>query len=112
MMYFATVQTRRPANKKQAELIGYAEQFDCLLIKDELGLDALKRDVRLKVEDLNAKYPRTKVLVCATWSTGDMACYPECECDSVFSITTKKVRGFYEFSEDNRQEIGQEGGAL
>ncbi|MFR7808778.1 MAG: hypothetical protein ACLU4N_05595 [Butyricimonas faecihominis] len=56
-------------NKKGQEMCEFASSFDRLLITDECSLDSLKCSFETKVEELNKKYPKTKLSlsVVDTW---------------------------------------------
>lgn len=113
-MYFVSpARVLKPTNEKHIELCKYISQFECNLIKDELSLDAFKADIKRKIEELDAKYPRTTRLVFATYSNGVICCYPELKSDAiVFSIIAEKVKGIYEFSENNSIELSEKGGDI
>ena len=63
MYYIERPNTWAPANRKCAEVQEYVDKFKNCLIADDLSLDALIEEIRRKVEELNAAYPRTKKLV-------------------------------------------------
>ena len=62
MYYIQKPQTWRAANKKCDEVQKFISQFENCLIADDNSRDALIKEIRHKVEELNAAYPRTKKL--------------------------------------------------
>lgn len=113
MYYIDRPSTWKAANRKCAEIHEYVEQFKNTLIKDDLSRDALIEDLRLKVEEFNAAYPRTKKLV-VRFDFGDfISCYPEeqySDSDYVFTINLRPVRRTYRFAEQTAflDEVGGE----
>ena len=62
MFFIHHVQTYSNVNKKGQEMCEFASSFDRLLIVDECSLDSLKCSFETKVEELNKKFPKTKVI--------------------------------------------------
>jgi len=62
MYYIDKVNTWSPANLKCKEVQGYVKEFRQTLITDKAAADALVNEIRQKVEELNAAFPRTKRL--------------------------------------------------
>lgn len=62
MYYIDKVNTWSPANLKCKEVQGFAKEFRQTLIPDETAAKELVEEIRQKVEELNAAYPRTKRL--------------------------------------------------
>lgn len=104
MMYFIDrPNTWRAANRKCAEVQEFVDQFKNCLIADDLSRDALIEDIRHKVMELNAAYPRTKKLVVDMGITGDyVSCHPEprsSDSDSIFTMNIYPVVKTYRFAE-------------
>ena len=75
--YIERPNTWRAANRKCAEIQEFVNQFKNCLIYDEKSRDALIKEIRDKVEELNNAYPRTKRLKVG-FSHGDyISCYPD-----------------------------------
>ena len=62
MYYIEKPQTWSPANKKCAEIQKFVAQYENCLVADDGSRDALIKEIRHKVDELNAAYPRTKKL--------------------------------------------------
>ena len=61
MMFFVeSLQTYSPKNKACKNLLEYVGKYKYVLIKDEISLDALKEELRIKVDEINAEYPKLK----------------------------------------------------
>ena len=101
MYYIERPNTWRAANRKCAELQEFVEQFKNCLIVGNLSRDALINEIRHKVEELNAAYPRTKRLNVRSTSDGFISCYPEDQHvdEHVFTINIHPVRKIYKFAE-------------
>lgn len=62
-MYFIHyIQTYASVNRKGSELQEYILKFKDCLLKDRNALDDLKEEIHCRIEELDAKYPRTKPL--------------------------------------------------
>lgn len=60
-MYFIHyIQTYASVNRKGSELQEYILKFKDCLLKDRNALDDLKEEIHCRIEELDAKYPRTK----------------------------------------------------
>lgn len=102
MYYIDRPNTWRAANKKCAEIQDYVNQFKNCLIADELSRDAMIQDIRHKVDELNAAYPRTKTLKVHFDFSDFLSCCPEphkVEDEYVFTIRFLPVRRTYKFAE-------------
>lgn len=113
MMYFIErPNTWTPANRKCAEIQEYVGKFKNCLIADDLSRDALIEEIRNKVEELNAAYPRTKKLVVDLGMTGDyVSCHPHprtSDSDSIFTMNIYPVLRTYRFAE--QAAVLEEGG--
>ena len=99
--YIEKPNTWRAANRKCAELQEFVGQFKNCLIADELSRDALIQELRHKVEELNAAYPRTKRLKVSFNFNDFISCYPENQQvdEYVFTINIRPVRKIYKFAE-------------
>ena len=110
MYYIERPATWKAANKKCAEIQEFIGQFRNCLIEDELSRDAMIEEIRHKVDELNAVYPRTKRLK-VRFSFND---FISCEPDDghvdeyVFTITLHPVRKTYRFAE--KTNVLKEGG--
>ena len=101
MYYIDRPATCKAANKKWAEVQEYVGQFKNCLIADDLSRDAIIQEIRHKVEELNAAYPRTKRLKVAFDYNDFISCAPEeSHVDEyVFIINLHPVRKSYRFTE-------------
>lgn len=80
------------------------------MITDVISLDALKEEIRHKLEELNEAYPRTKRLV-LRGDNSRLDCCPEgreCNYEYVFIMTIHPVRKTYRFAE--QAAVLKEGG--
>lgn len=78
MYYIEKPQTWSPANKKCAEIQKFVAQYENCLVADDGSRDALIKEIRHKVEELNAAYPCTKKLKVNFSFTSDyISCVPE-----------------------------------
>lgn len=112
MRYFIEeVKIYKSVNKKGNELQAFVIPMELHLVADELSLDALKADIKNKVEQLNQTYSRARALTMdesrqlqgRVWSI-----YVEGDCDkNVALIFIKEVRGIYRFSEKMHTLIGE-----
>jgi hypothetical protein len=107
MMFFVeSLQTYSPKNKACKKLLEYVGKYKYVLIKDEISLDALKEELRIKVDEINAEYPKLKKKIC--FSAGNIggevqridASVDNMGCsDYVFFMDICRVRSVYQFSE-------------
>ena len=114
MFYIEKPNTCKAANRKCAEIQEFVDKFKNCLIADELSRDAMIKEIRHKVEQLNDAYPRTKKLeVRFNYFRDYLTCTPverNSDSDTVFFITFHPVRRTYRFAEN--ANILQEGGEL
>lgn len=62
-MYFIHyIQTYASVNRKGSELQSYILKFKDCLLKDRDALDDLKEEIHCRIEELDARYPRTHPL--------------------------------------------------
>lgn len=106
MMYFVQhLQTYVPKNRAWKKVCDYVESFKEVLIKDDVALDALKEELRIKVEQINAEHPKLKPIrysggyigggtIRIDASVDKMGCP-----DMVFIMDICKVRSIYQYSE-------------
>lgn len=116
MMFFIHhVQTYSNVNKKGREMCEFASSFDRLLIVDECSLDSLKCSFETKVEELNKKFPKTKVItfIGAPMDAHGGRFSVQVEHDDsqpICFVSFSPVRGHYSFSEGvsdlNAKKIG------
>lgn len=103
MYYIEKPNTWRAANRKCAEIIEFVGKFRNCLIADDLSRDALIQELRDKVDELNAAYPRTKKLVVDLGITNDyVSCHPDprtSDSDSIFTMSIYPVLRTYQFAE-------------
>ena len=112
MKYFIeTVKIYRNVNKKGEELQAFVTPMELHLIADELSLDAMKSDIRNKIEQLNQAYSRARALTMdesrhlqgMVWSI-----HVQGDSDKIIAmVCVKKVRGIYRFSEKLHALIGE-----
>ena len=105
MMYFIqNLQTYSPKNRKCIALLKYVASFENVLIKDQVSLDALVEELRIKVDEINAEFPKQKEI---HYSAGDLgagefridASMNNMGCpDTIFIMTICKVSRLYQFS--------------
>lgn len=61
MLYFVqTFNTYSPKNRACKKLIDFVQKFERVLVKDEVSLDALKEEIRIKIDGINAEHPKLK----------------------------------------------------
>lgn len=106
MLYFVqTFNTYSPKNRACKKLIDFVKKFERALIKDELSLDTLKEEIRIKVDAINAEHPKLKKIHFSVGniaggvqridaSVDNMGCS-----DYVFFMDICRVRSIYQFSE-------------
>lgn len=105
-MYFVySLQPYSPKNRAWRELLEYVKQYEYVLIKDEISLDALIEELRMKVSEINTKYPKLKQI---RFSSGKMAVGVQqidastdsmgCP-DMIFFMNICRVHSVYQFSE-------------
>lgn len=99
--YVEKPNTWRAANKKCAEIIEYVDKFHNCLIYDAVSLNKFIEDLRIKVEELNRKYPRTKRLIVKFQFNNFISCRPDklcsSECEYVFTILLAPVKMYIGF---------------
>jgi hypothetical protein len=102
MYYIDRPATWKAANKKWAEVQEYVGQFKNCLIADDLSRDAMIEEIRHKVEELYAAYPRTKKLKVSFGYNDFISCAPEeSHVDEyVFTIILHPVIKTYRFAEN------------
>lgn len=97
--YIEKPNTWRAANRKCAEIQEFVNQFKNCLIYDEKSRDALIKEIRDKVEELNNAYPRTKRLKVEYSSEGYLYCVaevPKFENEYVFAFHFYPVKRTYD----------------
>ena len=102
MYYIERPYTWRAANKKCAEIQEYVGQYNHCIVADEIALAALVEEIRHKIEELNASYPRSKELALSYENDGHISCYPLpkiSDSDYVFTMYFKPVLRHYRFAE-------------
>lgn len=112
MYYINRPATWKAANRKWAEVHDYIDRFRECLVADELARDAMIAEIRRKVADLNAAYPRTKRLVVRFNFNNLLSCAPDDGLvdQYVFTIHFLPVRKTYRFAESTAAL--EEGGAV
>lgn len=106
MLYFVqTFNTYSPKNRACKKLIDFVKKFERALIKDELSLDALKEEIRIQIDEINAEHPKLKKI---RFSAGNItdgvqridASVDNMGCsDYVFFMDICRVRSVYQFLE-------------
>lgn len=104
MPYFIDdIKTYASTNNKGRELQQYIALFEQKLVTDELSMDALKKEIKLKIERLNKAYPKTKPLELDSYrgkGYGQWTARVKDNSDKiVFALHWKSVLGTYRFSE-------------
>ena len=61
--YIDKVSTWSPANRKCQEVQSFVVEYRQTLIPDDDAVEAMMKEIREKVEELNDRYPRTKRLM-------------------------------------------------
>lgn len=112
MMYFVQhLQTYAPKNRAWKKVCDYVETFKEVLIKDNMALNALKEELRLKVEQVNAEHPKLKPI---RFSSGNLngstfridTSIDRMGCpDTVFFMDICKVRSVYQYSEKGGSDV-------
>lgn len=112
MYYIERPYTWRAANRKCEELLEFVNEFQNCLIADELSRDVLIEEIRKKVKELDAAYPRTKKLkVWVERNNESCFCCPAertSDSDTIFSMAFHPVRKTYRFAE--KSNVLKEGG--
>lgn len=108
MMYFVQhLQTYAPKNRAWRELVELIKKYECILIPNEISVDALKEEVRIEIERLNMDSPKLKPI---RYSFGHIgggiirldASVDRMGCpDMIFILDICKVRSVYQFSESH-----------
>ena len=95
--YIDKVNTWSPANRKCLEVQSFVKEFRQTLIPNDDVVEAMMKEIREKVEELNDRYPRTKRL--AVKKEGNfVACVNEdrkLDDQYVFTFHIEKVRQTY-----------------
>jgi hypothetical protein len=106
MLYFVqTFNTYSPKNRACKKLIDFVQKFERVLIKDELSLDALKEEIRIKVDEINAEHPKLKKIRFSASNIGGGAQRIDASVDNmgcsdyVFFMDICRIRSIYQFSE-------------
>ena len=113
MYYIDKVNTWSPANRKCLEVQSYVKEFRQTLIHGDEGVEAIVKEIREKVEELNERYPRTKRLKLKR-EGNFVSCVIEeqkFEDQHVFTFHIEKVRREYKTLEmmmDEKEEGGVE----
>lgn len=106
MMFFVQhLQTYAPKNRAWRELVEFVKKYEDIIVKDEISLDALKDEIRIKVEQLNTDHPKLKPIrfsggylsvgmVRLEASVKQMGNH-----DSIFFMDICKARSIYQYSE-------------
>ena len=107
MMYFVqSLQTYSPKNRACKKLLDYVEKYKYVLIKDELSLDALKEELRIKVNEINSEHPKLKKIRFSADNINDGMHRINASIDNmgcpeyVFYMDVCRVRSIYQFSEE------------
>ena len=110
--YIDKVNTWSPANRKCLEVQSFVKEFRQTLIPNDDVVEAMMKEIRDKVEELNDRYPRTKRL--AVKKEGNfVACVNEDRKlgdQYVFTFHIEKVRQTYKTLEIMVDE-NEKGGA-
>ncbi len=119
MLYFVqTFNTYSPKNRACKKLLDFVQKFERVLIKDELSLDVLKEEIRIKVDEINAEHPKLKRIRFSASNIGGGLQRVEASVDNmgcsdyVFFMDICRVRSIYQFSEGlaaANREIGTPG---
>lgn len=106
MMYFVQhLQTYVSKNRAWKKVCDYVETFEDVLIQNDLALDALKEELRIKIEQVNAEHPKLKPIRYSGGHIGSGtirmdASVDKAGCpDMVFIMDICKVRSMYRYSE-------------
>lgn len=97
MYYIDKVNTWSPANLKCKEVQRYVNEFQQTLIPDEEASNELVKEIRQKVKQLNAEFPRTKRLT-VNKNGNFVACFNEerkLDDQYVFTFLINAVRRTY-----------------
>lgn len=113
MYYIDKVNTWSPANRKCLEVQSYVKEFRQTLIHGDEVVEAIMKDIRAKVDELNEAYPRTKRLVVRKDSNFVSCKNEESRVDDqyVFTFHIEKVRKTYKTLEmmvDEKEKGGVE----
>lgn len=107
MMFFVYhLQTYAPKNRSWRELVEFVKKYEYIIVKDEVSLDALKDEIRIKVEQLNTDHPKLKPIRYSGGHIGGGTIRMESSVnqvgcpDMIFIIDICKVRSVYQFSEN------------
>lgn len=113
MMYFVEKPRLYAAvNNKGAKFCEWIKKSGNHIIPDELSKDAFIEGIRLKAEELNLEFPRTKPLVVSVtkidnYCEAHIQVYPKEDPDKLVAIITiQRVLGQFRFSENVNQMKG------
>lgn len=114
MMYFVQhLQTYAPKNRAWRELVEFVKKYEDIIVKNDVSLDALKDEIRIEIEKLNADHPKLKSI---RYSAGQLsvgmvrldASVNQVGCpDMIFILDICKARSVYQFSEKGEIEWKQ-----
>lgn len=106
MLYFVqTFNTYSPKKRACKKLIDFVQKFERVLVKDEVSLDALKEEIRIKIDGINAEHPKLKKIRFSASNIGGRVQRIDASVDNmgcsdyVFFMDICRVRGIYQFSE-------------
>lgn len=113
MRYIISPSLGKAANRKIKELHEYVAKYSNCIVMDDLTRDAIVNELREKVDELNAAYPRTKPLeVSMNFGRIIMCCQKERPTDDyAFSILLYEVKRVVELKGktlENKEEGGGE----
>lgn len=103
MMFFTqSLATYAAKNRACLKLNTWLAQFDHILIKDELALDALKSEIEAKVNEINAEHPKLKQITFrynkSILRISGQIMSAGCP-DEIFMLNICRVKSYYQFSE-------------
>lgn len=104
--YIHRPNTWKAANRKCVELLEFINQFRECLIPDAKALSQLVGEIKQKVKELNAAYPKTKQLEVSYYDFF-VSCYPSpkvSDSDYVFTINIHKVNKTYPFNDEGGEQ--------
>lgn len=109
--YIDKVSTWSPANRKCQEVQSFVVEFRQTLIPDDDAVEAMMKEIREKVEELNDRYPRTKRLMVRKDGEFVFCISEERKLDEqyVFTFYIRKVNQIYKTLE--MMVDGKKGGA-
>lgn len=103
MMFFVkSLTTYAAKNRACLKLNTWLTQFDHVIIKDDVALDALKATIEAKVNEINTEHPKLKQIGFrynkSLLRISSQIMSAGCP-DEIFILDICKVKGFYQFSE-------------